>query len=84
MTGDDATHFVKVGYVGFYECIVGFVLDVLEIGKVAGIGEFVKVDDVVFGIFVDEESYYVVADKTGSACDKYVTLHFLSDFLCIF
>ena len=39
------------------ELVVRLVLDVLEVGEVAGIGQLVKIDDLVLGIFVYEESY---------------------------
>ena len=80
VTGDDATHLVKVGDVGLDKCVVRLVLDILEVGKVAGVGQLVKVYNIVFGIFVDKQSDDVRADEAGSAGDEYVTLHFLSGF----
>ena len=50
----DAAHLVKVGYVGLNERVVWLVLDILEVGKVACISQFVEVDDMVVGILVDE------------------------------
>ena len=44
-------------------------LDVAEVGKVAGVGELVEVDDLVAGIFVDEQAHYVRAYESGSAGD---------------
>ena len=62
-------HAFKVADVHLDELVVGLGLDVLEVGEVACIGELVEVDDLVVGVFVDEEADYVAADETGSACD---------------
>ena len=65
---DDASHLVEVCYVGLDEGIVGSVLDVTEVGEVAGIGQLVEVYDTVVGIFVYEEADYMGADESGAAC----------------
>ena len=65
---DDASHLVEVGYVGLDEGIVASVLDVTEVGEVAGIGQLVEVYDTVVGIFVYEEADYMGADESGAAC----------------
>ena len=76
---DDAVHLlvlhqlqecVEVADVHLHELIVRLILDVLEVGEVAGIGQLVEVDDLVLRVFVDEEAYYMAADKTGAACDN--------------
>lgn len=56
---NDAPHLVEVGYVGFYECVIRLILDVLEIGKIPGIRKLVEVDDMVVGILVYEKAYNV-------------------------
>ena len=68
----DAAHLVVVADVGPDEGIVGFVLDVLQVGEVAGVGELVEVDDVVVGIFVDEETDHVRTDESGASGDENV------------
>ncbi len=73
-------HSLKVNNVGFDECVVRFILDVFQIGEVAGVGQFVEIDDVVVGVFVYKQPYYMAADKPCSAGDEYITLHFVSDF----
>ena len=50
---------VEIADVGLDERIVGFVLDVLQVGKVAGVGQLVEVDDMIIGILVDEKTYNV-------------------------
>ena len=77
---DDASHLVEVCYVGLDEGIVGSVLDVTEVGEVAGIGQLVEVDDTVVGIFVYEEADYMGADESGAACYEDV-LHNLDGFI---
>jgi hypothetical protein len=68
-------HCVEIAYVGFEESVVGTVFNVLEIGKVAGVGELIYIDDMVVGVFVYEEAYYMTADESGSACYYYAALH---------
>ena len=62
-------HLVKVCYVGLHEGIVGAVLDVLEVGEVAGIGELVEVDNAAVRIFIYEQADYMAADESSSACN---------------
>ena len=67
--------------VGLYKHVVLLALDVLQVGKVAGIGQLVEVDNAVLGILVYEQAHYVGADEARSACDDYVTLEFHDLFL---
>ncbi len=60
---------VEVADVHTDELIVGLVLDVLEIGQVAGVGQLVEVDDAVLRILVDKQAYHMASDKSGSAGD---------------
>ena len=57
------------------EVVVGLPLDIFEIGKIAGIGERIEIDNAVVGVFVHKESYDVRADKSGTSGDKDITLH---------
>ena len=63
-------HLLEVADVRLYEGVVRRVLDVRQVCEVPGIGQFVEVDDSVLGIFVDQQPYYMAADKTGSAGDE--------------
>ena len=54
MLSDHFTHFLIVAYIGAYEGVVGLLLDVFKIGKIACVSEFVKIHDIVVGIFVDK------------------------------
>ena len=73
--GDYAAHLVEVGDVGLHEGVVGSVLDVLQVGEVAGVREFVEVDNTVVGIFVDEEAHHVAAYEACAAGYEYVAFH---------
>ena len=64
---------IEVTDVHLDKLVVGTVLDILQIGEVAGIGQLVKVDDLILGILVDEQSYYMAADEAGTAGDDDVT-----------
>lgn len=70
-----ATHAIEVADVHSDEAVVGAVLYVLEIGQVAGVSEFVKVDDVVFGVFVDKEAHHVRSDESRASCYQNVPFH---------
>ena len=78
-----AAHLVEVGYVGLHECVVGPVLDVLQVGEVAGIGQLVEVYDSIIGIFVYKQAHDMASDKAGASGYKDVTLHFLLCLRCI-
>ncbi len=60
---------VEVADVHLDELVVGLALDVLEVGQVAGVGQFVEVDDFILGVLVDKEPYHMASDETGSAGD---------------
>ena len=60
---------VEVADVHLDEAVVRLVLDVLQVSEVAGVGQLVEVDDLVFRIFVDEEADDVVADEACASSD---------------
>ena len=66
-------HLVIVADICLDKYIVRLVLNVLQIRQVAGVGQFVQVDDAVFRILVHEQAYHVAADETGTAGNQYVT-----------
>ena len=66
---------LEVADVHAHELVVGAVLHVLQVGKIAGIGEFVQVDDIVVGVLVHEQAYHMAAYESGSAGDDYASLH---------
>ena len=78
MLADYAAHLVEIGDVGLHEGIIRLVLDVFQIGEIARIRQFVEVDNVVVGVFVDEEAHDVGTDEPGSAGNKYISHWFFS------
>ena len=62
-------HGAVVADVGPDEPVVGPVLDVLEVGQVAGVGQLVNVYDQAVGILVDEQAHHVAANESGPAGD---------------
>ena len=73
---ENPADFLEIADVCLDENIVRRILDILQIGQVAGIGQFVKVDNPVLGIFVDKKSYDMAADEAGTAGNKNVSLEF--------
>ncbi len=43
MLAHHTTHGVDVDYVSLDKCIVGLILDILEIGEIAGVSQFIKI-----------------------------------------
>ena len=66
---------VEIADVEADETVVRAVLDVLQVREVAGVGQFVEVDDPVLRVFVHEEPHDVRADETGAAGDDNGSLH---------
>ena len=73
---DDAVHVlllhkfqdtIEVADVHLHKAVVGLVLNVLEVGKVSRICEFVQVDDPVLRVFVHKQPDDVASDESGTA-----------------
>lgn len=62
-------HSLKVADVHLHEAVVGLVLDVFEVSQIACVGEFVEVDNPVFGVLVHKQTYHMATDKTGTSGD---------------
>ena len=60
---------VEVADIRTHKAIVGFVLNVLEVGKITCIGKLIHIDDAVLGVLVHEETYHMTSDKSGAAGD---------------
>ena len=69
---EDCSNGVEVANISSHKGIVGRMLYVGKIGKVAGIGELVEVDNVIFGVLVYEKPHDMRADKPGTAGDEYI------------
>ena len=66
---------VEVADIHLDELVVGTVLDVLEVGQIAGISQLVKIDDLVLGIFVDKEADHMASNESCTSGDDYVSFH---------
>ena len=62
-------HGIIVADVPLDKCVVGLVLDITEVCQVAGVGQFVEIDDVVVGIGVDEKADDMAAYEACPAGD---------------
>ena len=60
---------VEVADVHLYKLVIGLVLNVFQVGKVARISQTVEVDDVILGILVHEKANDMASNKAGSAGD---------------
>ena len=81
-------HLVKIADVRLDEHIVRLVFDILQIGEITRICQFVHIDYTVIRVLVYKKSHHVATDESGSSCDDYVSLeihymrfliHFLSE-----
>ena len=73
-----AEHFadgVVVADVGLDEGVVRSIFDVSQVGQIAGIGQFIEIDDPIVGIFVYEEPHHMRADESGAAGNEDVAFH---------
>ena len=66
---------VKVADVHLDKLIIGLVLDVLEVGEVAGICQLVEIDDLILWVFVHEEANHMRANKASAASYYNITFH---------
>ena len=64
-------HSLEIADIHPDEPVVRPVLDIPEVGQVAGIGQLVQIDDPVIRIFVHEKTDHVGADETGASRNHY-------------
>ncbi len=62
-------HPLEVADIHLHELVIGPVLDILQVGQIAGIGQFIQVDNLVLRIFVHKKPDYMAADKPGTSGD---------------
>ena len=62
---------IEIADVRLYEAIIGSVLDILEICQIAGISQFVDIDNPAVRIFVHEKTHDMASDETCAASDDY-------------
>ena len=76
---DDPVHMVllqqgtdclEVADVSLHERVVRPVFDVPEVRQVPGVGQLVKVDDMIIMVFRYEQAHHMASDEARSACYK--------------
>ena len=72
----DSADRLEVADVGTHEHVVRSLLDILQVGQVAGVGQLVQVYDTVLGVLVHEEAHDVAADEARAARYQYIALKF--------
>ena len=73
---------LEVADIHLDELVVRLILNILQIGKVTGIGKLVKVDNVVLRIFIDKQTHNVAANKACTACDNDIFHSVISVLIC--
>ena len=68
----EGAHAAVVADVGLHESVVRLVLNVHEVGEVAGIGECIQIDDVVLRVFGDKKTHNVRTDETCTSGNENV------------
>lgn len=71
---EDPFNELPVGYVALNEGVVRTCQDVLYVGYVARVGEFVEREDVVVGVLLHKVSYNMATDKAGTTGNQYIAL----------
>ena len=67
---------LEVADVQFYELVVRFILDIAEICKITGIGEFIDIYNAIVRVLVYQQSDYVAAYESGSAGYEDGSVHY--------
>ena len=65
---------LEVANIQLYELVVGLTLDVFQISQVSGVCQLIQVNDLLFRIFVDEQTHYVTANESGTSGDDDISL----------
>src|SRR5574344_2443514 len=63
---------LKIADIHFHKLIVGFILNIFEVRQVAGIRQFVEIDDMIIRILVHEKAYHMTANKACTTSDDYI------------
>ena len=67
---------IKITDVCLHKGIIGPVLYVLQVGKVAGVGQFININYVIIRIFLSKKTNHVAAYKPGTSGNHHSTFHF--------
>ena len=64
---------LKITDIHLYKLVVRLILNIFEISQITCICKLIKVDDIVFRIFVDKESYNVTAYESCTTGDDNIS-----------
>ncbi len=71
----ETEHPLKVADVHLHKLIIGLVLNILEVGKVPGVGEFVQVNNMILRVFVHKQAHHMRANEARTARDDNRPFH---------
>lgn len=58
--------------IGMHETVIGVILNILKVGRVTGVGQFVKVDDPCIGQPFENKTDKIRTNKSTTTGNKYV------------
>ena len=71
----ETEHPFKVTDVHLYKLVIGLVLNILEVGKVPRVSEFVQVNNVILRVFVHKQAHHMRANEARTARDDNRPFH---------
>ena len=66
---------VEVADVHLHKLVVGLLLNVLQVGQVAGIGQLVQIDDVVVRVLVHKQAHHMASYKACATSNNDCSFH---------
>ena len=57
--------------------VVGLILDILQVGEIAGVSQLVEIDDPVVRVLIDKQPDYMASDEAGPSRDYNGPFHWL-------
>ena len=74
---------VEVADIHLDKLIVWLILYILKVCKVACVGQFIKVDDIILRVLIDKKAHNVATNKTCTASDNDV-FHTIAVLICLY
>ena len=68
-------HLFKITDIRLDKGIIRSIFDILQICQIAGIGQFIQIDNVVIGIFGNEQANHMRSYKTSTSCNQNILQH---------
>ena len=65
---------IQIANIPAYKAVIGFIFDIAQVTEIAGVGEFVEIDDMVDRVFFYKKSYHMGTDKTCASGNQYSAL----------